>query len=315
MDVKFSISDVPYRSAYDAHRGSSYVPEKRAKQEQDGYVAYMAEVVARFEKFDNEANENRDVLESDLQSFINGYKKRKLDLLHLMSTHYSSMIAGPANFPAGKMNAKADRIGQKSSDLVEWANKALDAIERRHNPRIWSSRPIDTGAHDAAARLREQLTKAEAFHDVMKKVNRIARSKKLSEEEKVAKMTAFAGIDDDGALALLNPHHAYMRPGFQPFELTNNNAKIKRLKSRIAQVDALNNSDPVDCECDGFYIEEDANDNRIRVFFDTKPSREICDWLGLSGFNYAPSLKAWQRKRTANARKTALAFVEWMKER
>lgn len=310
MHIKFTTEDIPYNVAYNAYRGSSFSPDKRAENERASYYDYIESVVQRFEKYDNDSNQNRASLESDLQAFVNGYLKRKLEILRMESGHVSTMIAGPANFPARRMNKLSDRIGRKCQELVDYCDNTLRKLEAKHNPRAWDSRPIQSGACDAVERLREKLAKAETLQDTMKKANRIARSKKLSDDEKVAKLAELDGISEDVARELLVTEYSYQKPGFQPYKLQNNGATIRRLKERLERVIALQQSPAVEVEHDDYTIEEDANDNRIRVTFVEKPSRTVCDWMGSRGWKYSPRNTAWQRAITANARKAARVFVQ-----
>ncbi len=42
-------------------------------------------------------------------------------------------------------------------------------------------------------------------------------------------------------------------------------------------------------------------DNRLQIFFDEKPDKEIREELKGNGFRYAPSAEAWQRQLNDNA--------------
>jgi len=47
---------------------------------------------------------------------------------------------------------------------------------------------------------------------------------------------------------------------------------------------------------------DNARDNRIQIFYEGRPSEEEIAMLRRSGWRWAPSVGAWQRQRTANAR-------------
>lgn len=54
-------------------------------------------------------------------------------------------------------------------------------------------------------------------------------------------------------------------------------------------------------EFDGERVESNTADNRLQIFFDEKPDKEIREELKGNGFRYAPSTEAWQRQLNDNA--------------
>ena len=51
----------------------------------------------------------------------------------------------------------------------------------------------------------------------------------------------------------------------------------------------------------GGRAEADKEDNRLRLYFDEKPSEEQRSKLKCNGFKWAPSVGAWQRQLNDNA--------------
>jgi len=305
MNFNYSIDDIPYKTAYAAYAGNSMSPERRAKSEREGYVQYIEQVISELSKWDVEQNPERASLQSDIQRFIDGYKKRKLDHLYALSRHYSAFVAGPSNYPAERMRKRMNTSDKRMNELVEYCEKAIAAIHKKHNWKI--EKPIESGELDALEKLRAKLAKLEQLQATMKAANKIARKKSLTEEEKIAQLTELDGISEKTARALLVPNMGQI--GFESFRLTNNNANIRRLKKRIQAVTALQDADPIEFGGEDFEIYEDDVDNRIRIEFPGKPSRVVCSWLKSHGWNYSPRNTAWQRKITANARRVAQSFI------
>ena len=54
-------------------------------------------------------------------------------------------------------------------------------------------------------------------------------------------------------------------------------------------------------EFDGGRVEANTEDNRLQIFFDEKPDKDIREELKGNGFRYAPSAEAWQRQLNDNA--------------
>jgi hypothetical protein len=90
--------------------------------------------------------------------------------------------------------------------------------------------------------------------------------------------------------------------------LTNAGAEIRRLKKRIEQLEreeqiAAHEVEPV--AGDGFTLEECPDDNRIRFFFEEKPSEDTRKLLKQNGFRWSPNAGAWQRQLNDNGRSAA----------
>jgi hypothetical protein len=90
---------------------------------------------------------------------------------------------------------------------------------------------------------------------------------------------------------------------FPSYALTNNNANIRRIKDRIAELERNATRETKQVErADGIRVVENAADNRLQIFFPGKPAAEIRATLKSSGFKWAPSVGAWQRQLNNNAR-------------
>ena len=89
------------------------------------------------------------------------------------------------------------------------------------------------------------------------------------------------------------PYPAYM--------LSNNNAEIRRIRGRIEQVRQHEDTNFAGWEFDGGRVEANKADNRLQVFFGSKPDEAARDELKANGFRWAPSVGAWQRQLNKNA--------------
>lgn len=63
-------------------------------------------------------------------------------------------------------------------------------------------------------------------------------------------------------------------------------------------------------EAEGLYIEDNVEDQRVRLFFDGKPSEEIRTYLKSNGFRWSPSTGSWQRQNTPAGIGLALEFAK-----
>ena len=93
----------------------------------------------------------------------------------------------------------------------------------------------------------------------------------------------------------------YEKKPFQSWELSNNNAEIRRVRQRIESLTRANEVAYVGWEFDGGHVEANRDQGRLQVFFDGKPEADARQQLKENGFRWAPSVGAWQRLLNDNA--------------
>lgn len=229
MPYNFSKSDIPYKTAYEAHRGTSFSPEKRAEGHQ---VSYYNDLKNAYDEIHKLAVkwDAVDKFEKRFDYFIDGYKKRYLDYLHSRSGWMSTMITGPSNFPVARMNKKGDRIQNKLNELVSYYNLQVKKITQYIKPA--HLKPVKTGQDGAIQILQKQLDDRIASQEAMKTINKVAKARKLTREEKIEKLKNDLKLTNKEIVEIMTPDYAG-RIGYPGYLLTNNNAAIKRLKGRI----------------------------------------------------------------------------------
>jgi hypothetical protein len=152
---------------------------------------------------------------------------------------------------------------------------------------------------DAVRKLLEQLQGRIKAQETMKACNAAIRRNK-TEEKQLAALLAL-GQTEDNARTLLKGDFCG-RIGFASYSLQNNNAQIKRLKTRIMDLQAVRkDAEEVEEEHEGFVMKIDNDENRIMFIFDGKPEDAIRAALKARAFKWSPSRGAWVRKITANA--------------
>ena len=184
-----------------------------------------------------------------------------------------------------------DRSWNKMGQSVAEDKKA-SYYESRADAAASESAGIKTEDPDAIAKLKKKLAGLEEMQELMKAANKIVKSKKLSDEEKVAQLTE-KGLKDPARL--LKPDYAG-RIGFASYALSNNNANIRTVKQRIAQLEEREQMENTEQEYGDITVSVDFDDNRVRIEFPGKPSAEVRKKLKSNGFRWAPSQGAWQRQ-------------------
>jgi hypothetical protein len=268
-----------YQQAYDAHRGTSFSPDKRAEQycsDYDRDLAQMREKVAE--------------LGGKPDDFEEGYTRRWLAWMAAKGRCLSPMITGPSKFPT-KRNEKANNAEHKRCE--EFTTYCENYIARLAKAKRKSE------AGDPITELETKLNEAKKWQETMKAINGICR-KKATEQEKVALIMA-VGVGEGIAKEALRPSQLH-GTGFARYELTNNLARIKGMEQRLAVLQSRAKAETKEQERpDGIRIVENTDADRLQVFFPGKPTPEMITRLKKSAFKWSPSNGCWQRQLTANA--------------
>ncbi|RLB90983.1 MAG: hypothetical protein DRH26_08710, partial [Deltaproteobacteria bacterium] len=298
--------DLNYQQAYDAHRGTSHVPEDRAKQEQQGYYLHMKSVQDKFLK--RIKPEQRLTLEAELRIYKAGYLKKYGAVLSARSKTMSSMITGPSNFPTARNQKALDTEQKRYEELKAWDKKAQNAIKRE----LGLSGVISSDDPQAIKKLKDKLANLEQSHQMMKDANKIIRDKKLSDKEKVKALVGL-GLSDEMAIEAMTPDHMG-KIGFASYALSNNNANIKNVKTRIADLEKKAGDETTTIKIGDVEIIDNVEDNRVQIVFDGKPDAEIRTKLKANAFKWSPKNQVWQRQRNPRVIDIARSIVEDMQD-
>lgn len=165
---------------------------------------------------------------------------------------------------------------------------------------------------DAVTQLQAKIAAAEKLQTTMKAANLIVRNRRLTDDEKIAQLVATCGLRDTSARELLKPDFGG-RFGFPDYQLTNNGANIRRMQQRLKGLANESGRASVTLPFAGGRVEDNAEECRVRIYHDVKPSPETIGKLKTHGFHWTPSLGCWQRLRNDSARyaATRITGVSW----
>lgn len=277
-----ALSDLAYR----AHCGTSFSPEKRRDQIIKDYSEELIEDLETVNKHGGDVSRYEDKYISLLTAW-----------LRAKSNCISSMITGPSNFPVRRAEKANQSEHNRSVEFSEWRKKALHAITKPENTTIVK------GTDSAIDQMRAKLETLERNQETMKAINKLIRDKKTSEVEKIRIMVEEHKIQEQTAIKFMDPNQ-FGGPGFPSFSLTNNNAKITRLKEDItAEVKRMEKytTGNKEYEIKGVKVVENAEENRLQLSFDGKPAPEVIERLKKNGYRWSPKNATWQRQLTQNA--------------
>lgn len=296
-------ADIPLTLAVSAHAGTSFSPERRGERERAEYADWLASVRAKLEAAAAKGG-TADMVAAEFDRYRAGYRKRYMAYLVSSSRCVSSMIAGPSNFPAHRMNKRADIAHKRLGELLDWRDKALQAANRNLRPDL---APIMASDSDAVSRLSAELATLEAMQTRMKAVN--AAHKAWQRDP--ASLDA-SGLSDADKARVVNykPAYSWEPHPYAPFQMTNNSANIRRVKARIESISRAQAMPVKEFSAgNGVRVEDDPPANRVRLFFPGKPDATVRDNLKRNGYRWSPTIGAWQAYRNIRAMELAQNMV------
>ena len=286
-------ADIPLNAAIRAHEGTSHSPERRGESSVRDYAATLAADLTEFTALAGKYGTG-DQLAELFPRYREAFKRSTLAHLSAKSRCISSFITGGSNFPvrrAEKANATEHRRLEELLNCRRlWRKRILKAIVPN------TDSPIMSGDADAGERLGDKIAQAEAQQALMKEANAAIRKHKKAGPEAQAAALVALGFSEARAFLLLKPDSCG-RIGFADFELTNNNANIRRMKARLASVEKAHSTPATEQEGSAARLEDCPADNRVRLFYPGKPDADTRTTLKSSGFRWTPSLGCWQAYR------------------
>lgn len=186
--------------------------------------------------------------------------------------------------------AKIDNNMRKSIELDEKAKYYAEKAENAAN-----SYAIRSDDPEAIVKLIEKYNGLIKNQELMVNANKIIKSKKLQEVEKVEQLQTL-GLTEQQAIKIMEPSN-FGGAGFPSFRLTNNGATIRSTQQRIEYLRKQQAQETKEVEINGVKIVDNVEDNRLQLFFDGKPDEATRTELKRNGFRWSPSNMAWQSYR------------------
>ena len=200
----------------------------------------------------------------------------------------------------GKIRSTLDKAIAASDKSSHYQGRAAS---------VENSTAILSQDSDALEQLQIKIDKLQERQDLMKAFNKIAKSKTLTEADKIKKICESFNQKPEDAKILLEPDYCG-RIGFASFSLTNNNATLKNAKKRLEALEEQKSAVTTEKEINGVTVTENTEAGRIQLTFDGKPDRETRIKLKSHGFKWAPSAGVWQRHLNANGKYAVKRFFD-----
>lgn len=282
----YTINEGAARRANDANSFSDYKPGSATAE-------YRQMVDKAVEIAENQKKRVDPMYHEKIDSLVDTYARKLADNMNssfsIEARVPSVLIAGGSNFPVRKkekQNAARDRNMEEWNDI----QGLLDKIRSTGMGGISADDP------QAVQKLEAKLEKLQTAQDTMKAVNAYYRKHKTLDgcpnlsAESIEKMKA----------EMSSQWHIEDKP-YPSWALSNNNAEIRRIKGRIAELTKKQETAYAGWEFDGGRVEANKEDNRLQIFFEEKPDEKTRETLKENGFRWSPKAGAWQRQLNDNA--------------
>lgn len=283
--------------ARQAFYGTSSSPERMGESTIKEFTAELNDDLLQIE---NAAPPDMpvDELEAINIRYIHKYTSLLRAWLSSHSNVVSWFIAGPSNFPAARMQKRSNWADNHYNNFRSWRSKALKAIIKGLKPKT-----------SDLERVRLNLQQRMRYQRIMVAANKLIRKNGENLNEQLGDL----GFTKTQINQLLTPDWA-KRTGFKSYQLSNNNAQIRRLSGRLKELeekqlkaDTVGN---ITEEINGRQLVHNYELDRIQIIFHARPTTDVCRALRQEGFVWSPSNKAWQRKLTAQAIHIAREFLQ-----
>ena len=159
---------------------------------------------------------------------------------------------------------------------------------------------ISSDDPEAVKKLVAKIETAEKLQGFMKRCNAAIRKRKKDGGAAFAAICDEHNLGPDTRADLLKPDSAG-RIGFAPYQLSNNNANIRRMKRRVEALRAQAQDETTEQTIGPVRIVENTEENRLQLFFPGKPSAEFRRELKRSGFRWSRYQGCRQRHRSHGA--------------
>lgn len=247
------------------------------------------------------------ILASRLAAWKELVEKAYNDIISRRASWVPWTVSGPANYPAKRMNAKADRQMAAASEWDEKMNRFIentlsmlrDAIPHEQMIAEYRSgkrrEPISGDDPAALEKLTARLEGMKERHELKKKINVWWRKHKTMQGcPDISEKTA-SDIDTQ-----MKKDYAADVP-FPSWSLSNGNAEMKRIEERVKTISRQREAGDAEQVYNGFTVQQSAADGRINITFDEKPEEAARSVLKSNGFHWSPRAQVWTRQLTNNA--------------
>jgi len=270
--------NITYKEAENAHRGTSFSSDVRAKSEIESHKKELQQTYDELSKY-ADTPEKKSLLLDEMKRFEDKYTQLKKDALWSRSNIVSSMIAWPARFPVARMQKRQWFYEKKVETMIDFKEKATKSIKKKLN-NFW----------------KEELN---PINEVKQEIEQLKKQQESAKQHNI------------------KVRKEWWEP-IPWFSLTNLNNRIKAREEKLAKMENTEQAKSSWVESKEFQkfewwsIIENVWADRLQIKFDSRPDFWTITELKKNWYRWSPTNWVWQRQLTNNA-KYSLKFLNFLK--
>ena len=287
----------------------SFDPKGRAKREQESY----ANIIAELYNSHLEQAKQTGALESYNATFDKGYSyilKNYLEMVGIRARTFSTAITGGGNISERKI-ANNEKLMRSEHERLEKHIELQKKLEERL-AKVAKNTPVDqyeegdvikSTDNNATTKLQQKLKMLQDRKTMLK--NGVVAAKEYQKNKDISVFKQY-NIDSETTEQIINHIDKGGKPTekdmYSWFTMPYLNRDIKEVENRIATLEKNQAKGTDETLIEGGKIVYNGEAQRLQIFFDGIPSKEVREALKVHAFKWAPTAKAWQRTLTENAK-------------
>ena len=302
-------SDLDIKTLERSLRWLSFEPKGRAQREQESFGNSIAELYTS----NLEQAKQTGALEAYNDAFDKGYSyilKNYLEMVGIRARTFSTAITGGAGITERKiasneklMRSEHERL-QKHIDLQEKLQERLAKIAKNKPADQYEEGDvIKSTDNNATTKLQQKLKMLQDRKTMLK--NGVVAAKEYQKSKDISVFKQY-NIDSETTEQIINHIDKGGKPTekdmYSWFTMPYLNRDIKEVENRIATLEKNQAKGTDETLIEGGKIVYNGEAQRLQIFFDGIPSKEVREALKSHAFKWAPTAKAWQRTLTENAK-------------
>lgn len=301
--------DLDFNTLKRSYSWISFDPDTRAERD----IKQWGEMFYSLYNSLSEEAKKQGVLEKYNSAFNNGYNsllKLEREIIATRSKTFSTAITGGAGITEKQISTNEKRMRLQSEKSELWSqkydklHKILEKIAKNKPEDLYEEGDIIKSTdNNAMTKLQQKLKMLQDRKTMLK--NGVVAAKEYQKNKDLSVFKKY-NIDEETTKTIVNHIDKGGKPTekdmYNWFTMPYLNRDIKEVEKRIAILEKNQAKGTDEILIEGGKIVHNGEAQRLQIFFDGIPSKEVREALKAHAFKWAPTAKAWQRTLTENAK-------------
>lgn len=301
--------DLDFNTLKRSYSWISFDPDDRAERD----IKQWGEMFYSLYNSLSEEAKKQGVLEKYNSAFNNGYNsllKLEREIIATRSKTFSTAITGGAGITEKQLSTNEKRMRLQSEKSELWSqkydklHKILEKIAKNKPADLYEEGDvIKSTDNNAMTKLQQKLKMLQDRKTMLK--NGVVAAKEYQKNKDLSVFKKY-NIDKETTETIVkhidNGGSPTEKEMYNWFTMPYLNRDIKEVEKRIAILEKNQSQGEKETLIEGGKIVYNGEAQRLQIFFDGVPSKEVREALKAHAFKWAPTAKAWQRTLTENAK-------------